>query len=246
MSAEPTPSQDFALPEDDCPFLFRHNPQPMVIYDCETRRILRVNESLLTVFGYPEAELQSGTLDVFFRLEDQSAMQQVVSRLSRTRQSNTRWRLCRKDSSTVWVEILSHPLPYQGHQARLAIFNDITDQNKAAVALLEAERSYRALFENALDGIFQTSPEGHYLRANPALARIYGYSSPEALIEGLQDISAQLYVDPDRRGQFKELMDATGEVKDFESQIRRRDGSILWISEQARAVRDSSGDTSLL
>ena len=214
----------------------------MVIYDCETRRILRVNDSLLALTGGCRNELQAAMVDVFFLSEDQPALQKSVARTSSMAQALTRWRLRRRDGSAVCVEILSQPLPYQGHRARLAILTDLTKQNEAAAELLNVERSYRALFENALDGIFQTTPEGRYLRANPALARIYGYPTPEALIAELQDISAQLYVNPARRGQFKELMDATGEVKDFESQIRRRDGSILWISEQARAVRDAAGD----
>jgi hypothetical protein len=70
-------------------------------------------------------------------------------------------------------------------------------------ALRETEEKYRTIFENAVDGIFQTTLDGHYLSANPALARIYGYESPEELIANLTNISKQLYVDPNRRTEFK-------------------------------------------
>lgn len=105
----------------------------------------------------------------------------------------------------------------------------------------EAERNYRSLFENALDGIFQTTPEGHYLRANPALAKCYGYQSSEELICGLQDITQQLYVDPNRRAEFVRLMQEQDRVSGFEAQIYRKDGRVIWIAEHARAVRDTSG-----
>ena len=105
----------------------------------------------------------------------------------------------------------------------------------------EAERNYRGIFENALEGIFQTTPDGQYLRANPALASIYGYGSPEELVHGLQDIKKQLYVNPERRAEFVRTMQENDVVTDFEAQIYRKDGSIIWITEQARAVRDAEG-----
>ncbi len=101
-----------------------------------------------------------------------------------------------------------------------------------------AERTHRAFFDHAIEGIFRTTAEGRYLDANPALARIYGYDNPEALIAGLTNIAGQLYVDPRRRGQFQSLMQHNDAVTDFVSQIRRRDGEIIWISENARAVRN--------
>lgn len=107
--------------------------------------------------------------------------------------------------------------------------------------LTEREASYRAFFEHAIEGIFRTTPDGHYVDANPALARIYGYDSPAALMHGLTNIADQLYLDPARRAQFQALMQANDQVADFDSEIRRRDGKTIWISENARAVRDWTG-----
>ncbi|MBN3961053.1 ATP-binding protein [uncultured Nostoc sp.] len=103
-----------------------------------------------------------------------------------------------------------------------------------------AEAKYRSIFENAVEGIFQSSPNGRYITANPALARIYGYSLPDEVTANFTDIE-QLYVDPNRRAEFVRLMEKYGSVSEFESQIYRRDGSIVWISEKAYVVRDEQG-----
>jgi PAS domain S-box-containing protein len=100
---------------------------------------------------------------------------------------------------------------------------------------------YRSIFENANEGIFQTSASGQYLNANPALARIYGYASTEELIQGLTRIENQLYVDSTRRDAFILAMELHGRVRGFESEVYRKDGSVIWISENARIVRDSQG-----
>jgi PAS domain S-box-containing protein len=120
-------------------------------------------------------------------------------------------------------------------------FRDITERKRAEAALRAAEEKFRSIFENSQEGIFQTTADGHYLSANQALARMYGYETPEALINGLTDIAHHLYVDPSRRDEFRRLMDQQGVVSDFESQVYRRDGVVIWIAEYARAVRDTSG-----
>ena len=108
-------------------------------------------------------------------------------------------------------------------------------------ALHQMEAKYYSMFENAVSGIFQTTPEGCYLSANPALARIYGYDSAAELMGSLTNISDQLYVAPDRRNEFISALQARGVVSDFESQIYQQDGAVIWISENARAVRDTVG-----
>jgi PAS domain S-box-containing protein len=105
-------------------------------------------------------------------------------------------------------------------------------------ALRRAEQKYRSIFEHCLEGIFQTTPEGKYISANPALARMYGYHSAEELITDLTDITRQLYVRAGRRAEFIQLVRENGQVLDFESQIFRRDRSVIWICESARVVRD--------
>ena len=121
----------------------------------------------------------------------------------------------------------------------LSLLQRVAENTRKRVTAGEA--SYRAFFDHAVEGIFRTTPNGNYLAVNQALADIYGYPTPEALIIGLTDISAQLYADPKRRDEFRRLMQAHDVVTNFVSEIHHRSGRRIWISENARAVRDWSG-----
>jgi diguanylate cyclase (GGDEF)-like protein/PAS domain S-box-containing protein len=107
--------------------------------------------------------------------------------------------------------------------------------------LQRSEETYRSMFENATDGVFQTTADGQYLNCNRALAQIYGYEGPEELKGSVRDIKRQLYVDDGTRPLFIQLMHKHDHVSGFEARIYRKDGSIIWISETARAVRDDYG-----
>jgi phosphoserine phosphatase RsbU/P len=107
--------------------------------------------------------------------------------------------------------------------------------------LLEAEEKYHGVFDHLVEGIFQTTPDGQYLMANAALARIYGYGSPEELMQGITDISRRLYVQEGRRDEFTRLMQQNDVITGFESQVYRKDGTKIWISENCRAIRDDKG-----
>ena len=122
------------------------------------------------------------------------------------------------------------------HQGKSVVVRPPADEGEDA-----AGKVYQGFFEHAWEGFFQTTPEGRCLRANPALARIYGYESPKAVIKALTDINIQVYVDPGRRSEFARLMKDPGEVIEFESEAYRRDGTRIWISENARVVRDEEG-----
>jgi len=124
----------------------------------------------------------------------------------------------------------------------LGILHDNTERAKVEEALWQAERNYRSIFENAFEGIYQTAPDGQFINANAALARIYGYDSSMDLVHGLTNIGHHLYVDPIRRGEFIRHMHEADGIIEFEAQINRRDGSTAWISESARAVRDAAGN----
>lgn len=97
------------------------------------------------------------------------------------------------------------------------------------------------LFENAPNGIFVTAPDGRYLRVNPALARIYGYSSPADLLAAQPLLHQRLYVDPTRRQAFVQQLEACDRLTDFKAQVYRQDGSTTWTLETAWAVRDEAG-----
>lgn len=125
--------------------------------------------------------------------------------------------------------------------AKQALEKEINERRQSEAALRQAEAKYRSIFQNTAEGIFQTTTDGHYISANPALARIYGYESPEELITNLTDVEQQLYVEHNRRGEFMRLLENQDVVTGFESQIYRKDGRLIWISENARAIRDEDG-----
>jgi diguanylate cyclase (GGDEF)-like protein/PAS domain S-box-containing protein len=118
---------------------------------------------------------------------------------------------------------------------------DIGRRQDAERELLAAQQKYRDIFENATEGIYQSSPQGRFLSANPALARLYGFSSPAELIDHVHDIDRQLYVDPARREEFLQLLNRQGQFTRFETRVWRRDGSVIWVSESCRCVTDSTG-----
>jgi sigma-B regulation protein RsbU (phosphoserine phosphatase) len=115
------------------------------------------------------------------------------------------------------------------------------ERHRMDMTLLAAEEKYHSVFDHLVEGIFQTTPDGRYLLANAALARIYGYASPEELMQSLTDIGRRLYVSEGRRDEFVGLMQQQDTITGFESQIYRKDGSVILISENCRAIRDAQG-----
>lgn len=154
------------------------------------------------------------------------------------------YRIVHADGSIKWVWERGGALEAVPGQPQMihGFIQDITQRHLQEKALSEAEQRYRSIFENANEGIFQTTVDGHYIEVNPALATIYGYSSPAELIASLDDIAGKLYVDPGRRETFIELLKRNDSVVNFESQVFRKDRTIIWISENARVVRDAEGN----
>ena len=149
-----------------------------------------------------------------------------------------------KDGREMWASVTKVPIYTQsGSIAGLVgLSRDITQLKQTEQALRTAEEKYRTIYENSVEGIFQTTRDGHFISANPALARLYGYDEPAQLVAALTDIEHQLYVDPGRREEFSRLMRERGEVIGFESQVYRKDRSVIWISESARTVKDADGN----
>ncbi len=148
----------------------------------------------------------------------------------------------RKDGSRIPVEVNARMIQYGDRPAILSVARDISERKRAEEALRQAEEKYRHIFENAIEGIFQSTPEGRYLSVNPAMANLYGYESPEEMISSVGDeIERRVHVDPQRRAHFKRILQEQGVIRDFEAANYRKDGSQIWTRTNARAVRDSQG-----
>lgn len=128
----------------------------------------------------------------------------------------------------------------------IGYFRNVTERKQAEEALSNSEKKYRNIFENATEGIFQSTPEGRYISVNPAFARIGGYDSPSEMINTVTDIQKEMYVHQEDRARLVELLKKQGTITGFEAEIRRRDNAIIWISMNVRAVRDQEGKTTLL
>jgi PAS domain S-box-containing protein len=205
------------------------------------------NEGCFTVTGYTRDELLSDggfRLNALISPEDRAKVFGEIERAAEVGDSYVvEYRLQTKSGEIKWVWESGAPR-YDDDGVLIAVsglITDITALKQSESSLKEAQQRLHNIFANTAEGIFQTSTDGTYYNVNPALARIYGYESPEAMIAGLTDIETQLYVDPTRRTQFITLLERRDRVLHFESQVRRRDGAIIWISENARAVRDTRG-----
>lgn len=225
-------------------FACRNDPDWMTTY---------MSEGCLGLTGYSSEDLL-GNLSVYQNLahpDDRPKIDNVVAQaLAQQQPYVVEYRIYIKTGEMKWFwEKGQGVFDAAGNVIGVEGFiTDITDLKSADImqsrlinALRQAEESYRSIFENAIEGIFQTTPNGNYIRVNPALANIYGYPSAQDLINSLTNIEQQLYKDPQRRQEFRDLLQEYDLVADFESEVYRHDGSLIWISENARAVRDDLG-----
>ncbi len=135
--------------------------------------------------------------------------------------------------------------PFDDRELDLAISLVLTRydlRRRTEPSLREAQQTYKGIFENAALGIARRSMEGHFTSVNPALKRMYGYTEAEELLAEMTRRRGQLYKDPDTREKLETLLRTAGEASDFEARVTRNDGSMLWISENIRLVRDSQGE----
>ncbi|AFY74558.1 PAS domain S-box/diguanylate cyclase (GGDEF) domain-containing protein [Synechococcus sp. PCC 7502] len=213
-----------------CQYLFDGSTVPQIIYNLQTLAVIAVNDAAIYHYGYDRSEFLTQDMSVLAPLGhsfDQFCEQHL-----------------KKSGQLIDVEVKSLELIYNDLPAQILSIRDITEQRRtkqALDALRQAEEDYRGIFENAVEGIFQTSESGKYLKVNPMLASIYGYDSPEDLMNGITDIANQLYVNPQRRLEFVELLKQQDAVLGFDSEVYRKDGSKVWISENVRSIRDTSG-----
>jgi diguanylate cyclase (GGDEF)-like protein/PAS domain S-box-containing protein len=221
-----------------------------IVYRCrddEHHTLEFASQGCLAVTGYDASQLLHNTVIDFESLkhpDDQLWVAEAMRlALEERRAFDLEYRLVHADGAVRWVwdrgigvyDALGKVSAIEG------LMHDVTSRKEAEQGLREAERRYRGLFDNALEGIFRTTMDGRYLGANPALANIYGFDSPDELMATLQNIGSQLYVDPERRQEFMRIITSRGSVAGFESQVYRKNGAVIWISENARVILDDGG-----
>jgi diguanylate cyclase (GGDEF)-like protein/PAS domain S-box-containing protein len=206
-----------------------------------------VSQGCLRVTGHQPADIllsQRIAYDDLTLADDRLWVREAIRcAVAEFRSFDLEYRIVHADGSVRWVwERGSGVIDVEGRAVALeGLIQDITKRKHAETMLREAERRYHGLFDNAIEGIFRTTVEGNYLDANPALAHIYGFESPQELMASLRDIGRQLYVDPQRREEFMRIVKARGSVTGFESQVYRKNGDVIWISENSRLVLGEDG-----
>jgi two-component system cell cycle sensor histidine kinase/response regulator CckA len=242
-SVAPGTSKQTHFPaEGDVSFriLFTNNPQPMWVYDFKTLFFLEVNAAAVAHYGYSRDEFLRMRLTDIRPQQDVPRLLEELARVGAGFQHSADWRHLLKDGRLIDVEIISHNLVFDGHEAELVIVRDITKQNQTERALKQAERKYRLIFEQAIIGIYQSTPDGNLLSVNPALAHMYGYDSPEELVTSITDMQHLRYVDPNRREELESLLREHGKVQHFEVEVYRKDGRKIWLSTNAHVVREGN------
>ena len=208
--------------------------------------VLFWNSGAETIFGYQNEEIVGKSLSILMPERYRTSHQQGMTRLSDTGENHIVGKTVelhglKKTGEEFPLELTLSAWKEKNQQFFSGIIRDISQRKIIEAELRESEEKYRSIFNEAVEGIYQTTPAGIFLSANPALSQLLDYDSPHALLKAIHDIGNQIYVDPARREEFCQLVEGDGVVVNFESQVYRRDGTTVWISENARVIRNEEG-----
>ena len=207
---------------------------------------IEVNDRLCSITGYSRDEIVCMTWSEMTHPDDLAADLEQFNRVlsGQIEQYNMDKRFIRKGGEIVWTNLSVGCVRKSDGRVDhiIAVVADITERKRAEEALQEREAKYRSIFKNAVEGIFQTSMDGRFISANPALARIFGYDSPEDMMSSVTNIGRQLYVNREQREAHLRLLDEKGVIENYEARMYRKEGSVVWVSINTRIVRDDAGN----
>lgn len=222
-----------------------------LIYCClydEFWTMVFVSAGCKKLTGYEQNSLMFNRLTSYEEItlqEDRSYVRKLIKdSLKLGNRFEIEYRIRHADGSIIWVSEKGNPV-FDANNNIISlegIIQNINTQKNLELSLQDAEMRYRSIFENAVEGIFQTSLDGQYIIANPALAQMYGYDNPEELINALNNIEQQLYVNKQRREEFIIALEKDEKIINFESSVYKKNGDTIWISENARKVYDTAGN----
>lgn len=217
--------------------LFNATEEVVLLIDLEGK-ILLANENAAHLYGLPLNQLIHTSI---YNLIPSHRVKRAKEKVRRVVETLKPFRFEGRLDERVFENSL-YPVFDEAQEVKgIAIYvRDITEKKRLATILEETEKKYRNIFEHAMEGIFQVDPEGRLLSANPALAHIHGYESPETLIASVKDVS-MLYLDPNDHQRLVRLLLQQGSVQNYEVRMRRKDGAPQWISINVRLVRDDQG-----
>ncbi|MEM9568338.1 MAG: diguanylate cyclase, partial [Cyanobacteria bacterium P01_E01_bin.34] len=221
---------------------FKSSSSPVAIVAVRSGKLLEVNDSFLSICGFERKSAIGRTAKELGLWHRDLTRREIFRRLKADGVvRNLEVEFKQRSGSTRTLLLSANLIELSGELCVLYVGNDITERQRAQDALQQAEAKYRSIFEQALEGIFQVAPGGQLIGANPALAAMYGYESPAQMMASVANVHQQLYVDSQQRQQLLQQLAADFAVEAYESEVRHRDGSTFWVSENWRAVQDSSG-----
>jgi len=233
--------ENTGISQNEWESFFNGMPQSVIILDPK-RVIIAANKATLKATGKTEEDVLGRKCFELFHGTDHSPNGCPLETIINTGQAGT----IVTEMETVQGTFLVSCTPLYDESMQLQriihIATDITQMKKAEKALQDSEMKYRSIFENAVEGIFQSTPEGRFKSVNPAMARMCGFASPEEMISSVTDIRNQHYVTPEERDEYRRILDTYGFVENFEHQIYRKDGTKIWVSTNSRAVKDKNGN----
>jgi two-component system, cell cycle sensor histidine kinase and response regulator CckA len=199
------------------------------------------NTRMAEMLGVSAEDLVGRKAEDFFLPADLAAERIRAGNLRHGRKEQFDRRLRRSDGSEIWVLASTNLIEGEDGEPRcaLAMMTDITERKSAEHALRRSEERFRNLFEGVLEGVYQSTPGGRVLAANPMLLRMLGLASPAELND--INIANDLYVDPNVRKRLLERLEREGGFQNVEYELRRRDGRIISVLENARVIRDDTG-----
>jgi two-component system, cell cycle sensor histidine kinase and response regulator CckA len=204
-------------------------------------RITYANPRIAEILGAQVEDVTGLKAEEFFFPEDLSVERIRFQNLRAGLKEQYDRRLRRKDGGEAWVLTCSNPFLERPGEFRgvLAMMTDITERKRAEHGLRRSEERFRSLFENVLEGVYQSTRDGRIIAANPMLLRMLGLSN-EAEMNDV-NIAKDLYVDPTVRKRLLERLEQDGSFQNIEYQLRRRDGHVISVEENGRVVRDEEG-----
>ena len=237
-----------ALQESEASYrqLFENAPTGIYRVDFKNGKFLRANDVILKNLGCTPEELTSLSPYDILTEESKKLLWDRVEKMAWgiAVPETVDYEVVDKTGRHRWVHL--HNRNIYDKEGRVVasdvVAQDITKSKKAEEALTKSEEKYRKIFENAIEGIYQTTPDGRYLGINPAFARMFGYAAPQDMITSVTNIGRQLYVNPQDREDMIRMLREQDKVEGYEVEVYRKDKSRFWITMNIHTVRDAEGN----
>jgi PAS domain S-box-containing protein len=216
-----------------------------LVYELTTEGIFTyLSPNWMELIGEPAAEAVGKSCEPYVHPDDVPSIREFLDRIHDTGAATSPdYRGLRRDGSIRWFVAKGSALRDRDGNVvgSIGIARDITERKQAEETLKQSEAKFHNLFDNALEGVYQSTPEGRLISANMAFARMFGYESSEETINTVTDLASQLYANPDDRKIAVGIFREKGYIKDFECRMRRKDDSIFWARYDGRLTKTQDG-----